>query len=71
MAIDTARKRRGMLGFRNPMRRVLPLADGTIDADDRFTLLALYPGNLSGEPDTAPAVGSMARRRRFRLEELY
>jgi len=42
MAIDTQAKRMAALGF-SGSRPELPFPDGTIDADDKFVLLGLYP----------------------------
>jgi hypothetical protein len=48
MAIDTALKRFSAMNISNPWRSVLPLPDGTIDADDRQVVSLLYSGVLAG-----------------------
>lgn len=49
MAIDTRNRRASAVGVMLPFMGCLPLADGTIDADDRRQLAACYAG-LSTPP---------------------
>ena len=59
MAIDTQAKRGAALGFSGIMPSLaLPFPDGTIDADDRFVLLGLYP--FAAETGEGGVAGSMS-----------
>jgi hypothetical protein len=44
VGIDTAQKRYSLIGFGSPTPRLLPIPQGTIEADDRALLLYLYAG---------------------------
>lgn len=55
--VDTRNKRMSLIGFGSPTPRLLPDADGTLDAADRAMLLYLYPG-LSLE--AAAAIATIA-----------
>jgi len=63
MAIDSATKRMSMLGFASPLEGMFK-ADGTIGADNRFTLLHLYGGLVGAGENFLPVFDN--RRRRFR-----
>lgn len=56
MALDTAAKRFSMMGFNNPIYKIV-IPDGSIDQGDRQTYLDLYSGISIGA--LAIAVGGL------------
>jgi hypothetical protein len=49
MALDTQDKRASSIS-RLPLMRVLPLADGSVDAPDRMHTVGVYSGIAAGAP---------------------
>lgn len=61
MAMDTAAKRRSALNTVICINQVLPIADASIDSDDRITVANLYEGiSLSAASVSSRRVRSIA-----------
>ena len=60
MAVDTALRRLSImqLGFRG--RFLLSYPDGSVDAEDRYTSLGLYSGNIGTTPQFNGPIGNIA-----------
>lgn len=67
MAVDTALKRASAINVSSPWRGILPLPDGSVDAEDRQVVPFHYSGILAD--DSGPVVAAVdewiirARRR--------
>ena len=65
MAIDTAAKRLAALHFGSVQPSLaLPVPDGTVDDDDKYVLIGLYPFEAGAGEETTAWLGSTIRRRR-------
>jgi hypothetical protein len=53
MAVDTVQRRLSIVNLGSPFRGILPLPDGAIEAEDRYTSVGLYGGNIGTAPQSA------------------
>jgi hypothetical protein len=60
MAIDTALRRASAINVGCPWRGILPMPDGSVDVEDRYTLGLAYGGIISALPVLEDPIGNIA-----------